>query len=109
MQTRAELKQESKNLLKGHWGKAIGLNVLQILPLLFGLLVGVGIITAVILFLAQEPSGSIADDVARGASGGANSNSDGVDFISNILTSLIETLLIVGVNFTLLDWLRTKG
>ena len=109
MQTRAELKQESKNLLKGHWGKAIGLNVLQILPLLFGLLVGVGIITAVILFLAQEPSGSIADDVARGASGGANSNSDGVDFISNILTSLIETLLIVGVNFTLLDWLRTKN
>lgn len=109
MQTRAELKQEAKNLLKGHWGKAIGLNVLQILPLLFGLLVGVGIITAIILFLVQDPSGSLADDVARGASSGANSNSDGVNFVSNVLTSLIETLLIVGVNFTLLDWLRTKN
>lgn len=43
MQTRAELKQEAKNLLKGHWGKAIGLNILQILPLLLGLFVVVGI------------------------------------------------------------------
>src|SRR5699024_12265112 len=98
MQTRAELKQESKNLLKGHWGKAIGLNVLQILPLLFGLLVGVGIITAFILFLAQKRAGSIADDVARGASGGTNTTSDVIDIISNILTSLIDTILIVCLN-----------
>ncbi|KRN77896.1 hypothetical protein [Ligilactobacillus acidipiscis] len=104
MQTRAELKQEAKNLLKGHWGKAIGLNILQILPLLLGLFVVVGIVAAIFVTISQSPNGSFVNDFARET----GSNGDRTDFFSNIFSSLIQTLLTVGVNYTLLDWLRTK-
>lgn len=104
MQTRAELKQEAKNLLKGHWGKAIGLNILQILPLLLGLFVVVGIVAAIFVTISQSPNGSFINDFARET----GSNGDRTDFFSNIFSSLIQTLLTVGVNYTLLDWLRTK-
>jgi hypothetical protein len=77
MQTRVELKQEAKNLLKGHWGKAIGLNILQILPLLFGLFVVVGIVAAIFVTISQSPDGSFVNDFARET----GSNGDRTNFV----------------------------
>lgn len=85
MQTRAELKQEAKNLLKGHWGKAIGLNILQILLLLLGLFVVVGIVAAIFVTISQSPNGSFVNDFARET----GSNGDRTDFFSNIFSSLV--------------------
>lgn len=105
MKSRMELKQEAKGLLKGHWGKAIGLNILQILPIFLVIFIVAAVFVIVFASLSQSPDGSFADGVATGAANGESRTS----FFTNISSSLIETLFMVGVNFTLLDWLRTKN
>ncbi len=107
MKTRSELKRESKELLKGHWGKAIMLNIIPIV----GSVICMSLIGMCVFLIASlvdsdsaghvaEAIGSAGNDVSAGGSGAANAGSS--------VTSIIGTLLTVGVMFTTIDWLRTK-
>lgn len=88
MKTRSELKSESKELLKGHWGKAILLNIIPI----------------VCVFLIAS---FVDSDSARHVAEAIGSTNSDVSAGSSV-TSIIGTLLTVGVMFTTIDWLRTK-
>ncbi|WP_334117368.1 DUF975 family protein [Ligilactobacillus sp.] len=106
MKTRSELKVESKELLKGHWGKAILLNIVPIA----GSIICMSLVGLCVFLIASfvdsdsarhvaEAIGSTDNDVSAGSSG-AN--------VGSSVTSIIGTLLTVGVMFTTIDWLRTK-
>lgn len=88
MKTRSELKSESKELLKGHWEKAILLNIIPI----------------VCVFLIAS---FVDSDSARHVAEAIGSTNSDVSAGSSV-TSIIGTLLTVGVMFTTIDWLRTK-
>lgn len=90
MKTRSELKSESKELLKGHWGKAILLNIIPIV----GSIISMSLIGLCVFLIASF----VDSDSARHS--GAN--------VGSSVTSIIGTLLTVGVMFTTIDWLRTK-
>lgn len=100
MKTRGELKQEARDLLAGNWGKAIGLNILPILSILFVGLVSTIVLGAVVWLFNSNgmDSGSITETVNNNSS----SNS------SDIIITLISSFIAVGISYTTLDWLRTK-
>ncbi|GBG95471.1 hypothetical protein LFYK43_19300 [Ligilactobacillus salitolerans] len=104
MQTRKELKREAKALLKGHWGKAIGLNILQILPYILLMIFFIALLVLISVLVNQPSASDWLDQLDPSAS---FAGSDG-RYFTNILTSLVGSLLMVGVNYTILDWLRTK-
>ncbi|MFD0896829.1 DUF975 family protein [Loigolactobacillus binensis] len=79
--TRAELKAEAKNLLRGHWGTAIVLNLLPNLLMI--------ILWSVIVF-----TGMIRDNVSTLA------------WLFQMLSQVVITLATVGVSLTYIRWLR---
>ena len=101
MKNRRELKKEAKGLLRGHWGKAIGLNILQIVPLVLGLLFVGGMVAVISQAAANGYLGNFPHDFNAGIESGGN-------YFGNIFAALLQTLLMVGVNYTILDWLRTR-
>lgn len=109
MPSRRELKQEAKSLLKGNWGKAIGLNILQIIPYILILFVLAGVVTLVLALIANPPSESGINNFLGESSVNRSFQYNNSGYFSNIFSGLISTLLIVGVNYTILDWLRTKN
>lgn len=108
MKTRSELKREAKDLLKGHWGKAIGLNILQILPMLGAIFAVMLLLIVVMALIASDPSEVAADNFASQIDQ-VSGQGGGLRFFDNIFGSILTALLATGVNFTLLDWLRTKN
>lgn len=82
MKSNRELKQQAKDLLRGNWGKAIGLNII---PLLLGVLANL-----------VTPRGQEAVQ-----------NASYVRLVSpNLLIILLSWAVLAGVNYTLLDWVR---
>ena len=108
MKTRSELKREAKDLLKGHWGKASGLNILQILPMLGAIFAVMLLLIVVMALIASDPSEVAADNFASQIDQ-VSGQGGGLRFFDNIFGSILTALLATGVNFTLLDWLRTKN
>lgn len=106
MKTRSELKSESKELLKGHWGKAILLNIIPVA----GSIISMSLIGLCVFLISSFVDSDSARHVAE-AIGSTNSDvsarSSGANVGSSV-TSIIGTLLTVGVMFTTIDWLRTK-
>lgn len=106
MKTRSELKSESKELLKGHWGKAILLNIIPIA----GSIISMSLIGLCVFLIASFVDSDSARHVAEAigsTNGNMSSGSSGANVGSSV-TSIIGTLLTVGVMFTTIDWLRTK-
>lgn len=79
--TRAELKSEVKSLFAGHWGLAVRLNLVPVLLTILGLLISGMAIVALLAFFVTTP---------------------------DVIGSFVVSLIMVGISFTSLDWLRTK-
>lgn len=79
--TRAELKSEVKSLFAGHWGLAVRLNLVPVLLTILGLLISGMAIVALFAFFVTTP---------------------------DVIGSFVVSLIMVGISFTSLDWLRTK-
>lgn len=73
MKTRSELKSESKELLKGHWGKAILLNIIPI----------VGSIISMSLMIDSDSARHVAEAIDS-TNGNVSSGSSGADFGRNL-------------------------
>ncbi|WP_235315210.1 DUF975 family protein [Ligilactobacillus ruminis] len=73
MKTRSELKSESKELLKGHWGKAILLNIIPI----------VGSIISMSLMIDPDSARHVAEAIDS-TNGNVSSGSSGADFGRNL-------------------------
>ena len=73
MKTRIELKSESKELLKGHWGKAILLNIIPI----------VGSIISISLMIDPDSARHVAEAIDS-TNGNVSSGSSGADFGRNL-------------------------
>lgn len=73
MKTRSELKSESKELLKGHWGKAILLNIIPI----------VGSIISMSLMIDPDSARHVAEAIDS-TNGNVSSRSSGADFGRNL-------------------------
>jgi uncharacterized membrane protein len=100
MKTRKELKQQSKDLLKGHWGTAILLNIIPTL-LIVALIVLVIITAASIL----GTMGYHYTDIANYAVKESQSNRSNY---AAIVRGAVSTVFMVGVQYTFLDWLRNR-
>ena len=101
MKTRKELKQQSKDLLKGHWSTAILLNLIPTL-LIMALIVLVIITTISIL----GTMGYHYADIANYAVQESQSNRSNY---AAIVRGAVSTVFMVGVQYTFLDWLRNRN
>ncbi|KRL01064.1 DUF975 family protein [Liquorilactobacillus capillatus] len=102
MKSRKELKNEVKDLFKGNWGQAIKLTIIPvILQILLSLLI-VGTATVIIIYLAYYSGSSNILNVNNSHSGGGNG-------FGSPVGSILMSMIFIGINFTFLDWLRTKN
>ena len=77
MKTRRELKSESKELLKGHWGKAILLNIIPIV----GSIISMSLIGLCVFLIASFVDSDSARHVAEAInSTNGNVSSGGSDY-----------------------------
>lgn len=101
MQTRRELKTNAKALLAGNWGTAIKLNIVPVIfQVLTGLVVG-GTLAGLWFYYFHADPGSALSDYTISFN---DDHSTGQSFIGGLIT----TYLLLGVDFTLIDWLRTR-
>ncbi|SPC39802.1 DUF975 family protein [Latilactobacillus fuchuensis] len=98
--TRAELKSEVKSLFAGHWGLAVRLNLVPVLLTILGLLISGMAIVALLAFFVTTP------DVISSSADGAGSSASSP--FGSTIGSFVVSLIMVGISFTSLDWLRTK-
>ncbi|WP_212739281.1 hypothetical protein, partial [Escherichia coli] len=87
--------------LAGNWGTAIKLDIVPVVfQVLTGLIVGGVFVGLSIHFMHTTPGMAFNDfDLDVG-----DRNSSGQSFVSGLLT----TYLLVGVDFAMIDWLRTR-
>ena len=105
MATRAELKNEVKDAFRGNWKKAIGLSII---PIVFTVITvfTVSIFLQVLLLVIRNNPATFSDvpnDVA------ANSTGNGGTYSTNIVSSIIGIMIYLGIQYTILDWLRGKS
>lgn len=103
MKTRCELKAEVRELLAGNWGKAILLNII---PILGSLVVGIiiALLVVVLAFLVQSGAFSGGETSLTETTSNGAANSGG-----QLFSGLIMALITTGIAYTTLDWLRTKN
>lgn len=107
--TRGELKREVKDIFRGHWFDAIKLNFVAVIV---GILIGLSVVATIqVASLGNFLHGDAAfnlnsfslSNVSQIVPGSDRSNS-GWD----VLATIIQDLVLAGVAFTSLNWLRTK-
>lgn len=105
VKTRAELKSEAKDLLRGRWGDGILLNlvptILQIVLFVFIAFISAAAIAVAVIFFRDSNFMSQAGTYTEGYQGNAGGGYGGSG-IFGIFISLIT----IGISFTFLDWLR---
>ena len=105
MKTRKELKEEARRTLAGNWLTAIKVSIV---PIIFQVLAGIlaTIVIAALVMLARHlyASGGFSSASDSFSAHDSNFASHGGSGIENLVT----TYLLLGVNFTFIDWLRTK-
>lgn len=102
MQNRAELKEQAKATLKGHWKQAVLLNLV---PSLIGLAIVLIIFIPLILILVSTVDfSSITDTSGATASNTGYNGNLGVNSASGIIGALFMS----GISWTYLDVLRGK-
>ncbi|KRN30770.1 hypothetical protein IV36_GL002131 [Liquorilactobacillus mali] len=105
MKTRRELKSEVKETFKGHWNQAIKL---AIIPVIFQIITTIFAFTVVIVLSILIAKYS--DSIAKGLSTtGTTGNFDHNNLLGNSVGGIISSMLLTGIGFTFLDWLRTKN
>ncbi|MCP0887596.1 DUF975 family protein [Ligilactobacillus sp. WILCCON 0076] len=106
MKTRKEMKREVRQTFKGRWGKAINLTLLESIPMIIASIGLTAVIGLIFKLLMSDVSSTgnfvhtIADNNSQGSSG--------LNFTVNTGVTIIATLIVTGISFTFLDWLRTK-
>ncbi len=95
--TRAELKGDAKDLLRGRWKDAVLLNLIPNLILLVVVAIAAG--TIIFIFRESVNSPGFTDPYTYDNTG--NGGGSGGTF-----SGLIGTLISTGISFTLLDWYR---
>ncbi|MFT8558136.1 DUF975 family protein [Liquorilactobacillus hordei] len=105
MKTRRELKNEVKETFKGHWGQAIKV---AIIPIIFQIIIiMLGILAVMILSIIVA---EYSDSISNGISSVDTSNKFGHgNVFGNSAGGIIATMILTGISFTFLDWLRTKN
>ncbi|QEA32549.1 DUF975 family protein [Secundilactobacillus malefermentans] len=98
--SRKQLKTEVKETLRGHWGKAILLNLIPIIISIF-MTVAAGIVSFAIQMAVKSTSFESAFDASSRYSGGGHSAGS---FAFNIVASFIY----VAISYTFVDWLRSN-
>lgn len=98
MKTRRQLKQQSKDLLKGHWKTAILLNIVPTL-LMVALVLVVLLTTISILGTLGFHYTDIVNYAAKQSQSGRGN-------YTAIVRTAFSTVFMVGVQYTFLDWLR---
>ncbi len=89
--SRAELKSETKYLLKGRWKDAILLNAVPTILTIIVMAISLGVLTVLFKELMANP-----DIYNTAPSDGSGSTSTGI----------VSAFLTIGISFTFLDWLR---
>lgn len=89
--SRAELKSETKALLKGRWKEAVLLNAVPTILTIIVMAISIGVLAVLFKDLMANP-----DMYNTTSSEGSGSTSTGI----------ISAFLTVGISFTFLDWLR---
>lgn len=101
MQTRQEMKANAKQLLAGNWGTAIKLNIVPVVCQVIAGLVVSGILTGLGIYcLHANPGVSLGDFTFNWG--------DNHSWQQSFISELITTYLFVGVDFALIDWLRSR-
>ncbi|MCP9329308.1 DUF975 family protein [Liquorilactobacillus satsumensis] len=103
MKTRKELKDEVKATFRGHWGQAIKLTLIPVIfQILASFAVAIGSL-GLVWFLTKNGA-------ALDYSGTSNEStfSNGGNPFGSYFSGFLATMILVGINFTFLDWLRTK-
>ncbi|RHW52284.1 hypothetical protein DS831_02870 [Bombilactobacillus bombi] len=104
LKTRAELKQEVKELYRGNWKTAIKLNLFPIVLGIIGriaLIIIISILIALISYLVSRPdSGQFTSEMNNMSKTGSNSG--------GIVWNFVVGLINMSIMFTTIDWLRTK-
>ncbi|GAJ26660.1 integral membrane protein [Liquorilactobacillus sucicola DSM 21376 = JCM 15457] len=103
MKSRRELKDEVKETFKGNWGQAVKLTLIPVVLKIVFSLIMVTVVAGVLFFITQYSGGGASDVSNLSDSGSAGGNS-----FSSPIAGLLMTMILVGINFTFLDWLRTK-
>ncbi|KRM24148.1 DUF975 family protein [Latilactobacillus graminis] len=99
-QSRASLKRTVKKLFSGHWGKAVTLNLIPtILSILSVIVIGAFVLFLIVLF---------ADTSTMTSNSAFSDSSVSSNNFTSYIPSFILGLITVGINFTFLDWLRSK-
>ena len=104
MKTRKELKKEARRTLAGNWLTAIKVSIV---PIIFQVIAGilVAIVLGALVVLAHHYAsgafGSASDTFSAQDNNFASRGGSGIE-------NLVTTYLLLGVNFTFIDWLRTK-
>ena len=99
-QSRASLKKEVKSLFAGHWGKAVTLNIIPTLLSIIGVIIVGAVLMAMIAIFANTDPSMAANESFSGQSSGSS--------FAGQIPSFILGLITLGINFTFLDWLRSK-
>lgn len=105
LKTRAELKQEAKELYRGQWFTAIKLNLVPVfLRIISYVLVVLGLLS--FFFLMRDffsSNGSLTFSFNQNLSNNHGSSASG-----SLITVLFFDLINLGIMYTTIDWLRTK-
>lgn len=110
MKTGKELRQESRELLKGHWGKSIMLNIVPIVSTMFlFVLLDLLVVFLYVLVTSPEVQHGFTRVLSENAESAAASDGRSGASVGSSVSSIFGTLLTVGVMFTTIDWLRTKN
>ena len=112
MVSRRELKQAARHKLRGHWGQAISLNIIQIILAIiasigFAFIGGVIFGALIYLFFHTDLTSYHYNNL-----GFLSHNNIVAGFNNNILNFIITMLVefvAVGALFTMLDWFRTDN
>lgn len=101
MQIRRELKANAQTLLAGNWGTAIKLNIVPVIfQVLTGLIVSGAVASLGFYFVHFHPGIALSDFTFDFG--------DDYSIQQSFISGLITTYLLVGVDFALIDWLRTE-
>ena len=102
MQIRRELKANARALLAGNWGTAIKLNIVPVIfQVLTGLIVSGAVASLGFYFVHFHPEIALSDFTFDFG--------DDYSTQQSFISGLITTYLLVGVDFALIDWLRTES
>ncbi|KRL05274.1 DUF975 family protein [Liquorilactobacillus oeni] len=104
MKTRKELKAEVKQTFKGHWGQAVKLTIIPVILEIIVSIVVAGLFFALVWFLSNDGL-SYLNSTGEGYNAAFNGDRNS---FSGYLPGFLVTMIMIGINFTFLDWLRTK-